>query len=150
MAPISVSSISAAETIEIRWQILRPGFPRETAVFVGDDSPAAKHFGGFIESRLAGVASIYPAACPDRPEEQRGWQLRGMATLPEVRGLGVGKALVAACEQTVREVGDPFLWCNARIGAIDFYARLGWLVSSDEFDIPTVGPHRRMLRAIPR
>jgi GNAT superfamily N-acetyltransferase len=150
VAPISVSSISAAETIEIRWQILRPGFPRDTAVFVGDDSPTAKHFGGFIEDRLVGVASIYPASCPDRPEEPCAWQLRGMATLPDVRGLGVGKALVAACEQSIRDAGDPFLWCNARIGAIDFYARLGWLVSSEEFEIPTVGPHRRMLRGVPR
>jgi GNAT superfamily N-acetyltransferase len=148
VSPISVSSISAADTIGIRWEILRPGFPRETAVFAGDDSPTARHFGGFINGRLAGVASIYQVPCPDRPDAPRAWQLRGMATLPEVRGLGVGKALVAACEQSVRDGDDSFLWCNARIGAVDFYAHLGWLVSSDEFDIPTVGPHRRMLRVL--
>jgi GNAT superfamily N-acetyltransferase len=146
--PISVTFISAAETIDIRWLILRPGFPRETAVFVGDDSPTAKHFGGFTNGHLVGVASIYQALSPDRPDVPRAWQLRGMATLPEVRGLGVGKALVAACEQSVRDAGDSFLWCNARVPAIPFYQRLGWLVSSDEFDIPTVGPHRRMLRSL--
>jgi GNAT superfamily N-acetyltransferase len=147
--PISVARISAADTVSIRWDILRPGFPRETAVFVGDDSPTAQHFGGFIDSRLVGVASLYQLPCPDRPEVRRTWQLRGMATLPEVRGIGVGKALVAACEKAVRDAGDSLLWCNARITALDFYARLGWQVSSDEFDIPTVGPHRRMLRELP-
>ena len=72
-----------------------------------------------------------------------------MATHPDVRGLGVGKALVAACEAVVREAGDGLLWCNARTNAIDFYVRLDWIVTSEEFDIPTVGPHRRMLKLLP-
>lgn len=144
----STKRISAAETIPIRWLILRPGFPRETAIFDGDDAPTTQHFGGFIDTRLVGVASIYQVPCPDRPGVRRAWQLRGMATLPEIRGLGIGKALVAACENAVHEAGDSLLWCNARTSAIDFYAQRGWIISSDEFDIPTVGPHRRMLRVI--
>jgi GNAT superfamily N-acetyltransferase len=143
-----VTRISAAETVAIRWPILRPGFPRETAIFNGDDAETTRHFGGFVDGRLVGVTSIYQMSCPDRPDVPRAWQLRGMATLPEVRGLGVGKALLAASENAVRNVGDSLLWCNARTSAIEFYARLGWIVSSDEFNIPTVGPHRRMLRVV--
>src|SRR4030095_466381 len=139
----------AADTVAIRWSILRPGFPRETAMFDGDELPTAQHFGGFMEDRLVGVVSIYFAPCPDRPDVSRAWQLRGMATLPEVRGLGVGKTLLEACENAVRNAGDSLLWCNAPTGAIEFYARHGWIISSDEFDIPTVGPHRRMQRVLP-
>jgi GNAT superfamily N-acetyltransferase len=145
MPSILVKQISAAETLPVRWPILRPGFPPETAIFEGDDAATTRHFGGFLDSRLVGVASIYQAPCPDRPHIMRAWQLRGMATLPEVRGIGIGKALVAACEKAIRDAGDSLLWCNARISAIDFYARHGWVISSDEFDIVTVGPHRRML-----
>jgi GNAT superfamily N-acetyltransferase len=144
-----VTPISAADTVAIRWSILRPGFPRETALFDGDELPTTQHFGGFVELRLVGVVSIYSVPCPDRPHARRAWQLRGMATLPEVRGLGVGKCLLCACENAVRNAGDSLLWCNARTGAIEFYARQGWIISSDEFDIPTVGPHRRMLRILP-
>ena len=148
MTSIFVQRIPAADTIDIRWLILRPGFPRETAVFDGDDASETQHFGGYLNAGLVGVASIYLAPCPDRPDATRTWQLRGMATLPEVRGLGIGKALVAACETAVREAGDTLLWCNARTSAIEFYAQLSWSVSSEEFDIPTVGPHRRMLRLL--
>lgn len=148
MPNVYVKPILAAETLTIRWIILRPGFPPETAIFEGDNVPTTQHFGGFIGDRLVGVASIYQIPSPDRVTILRAWQLRGMATLPDVRGLGVGKALVAACENAVRNGGDSLLWCNARTSAIDFYAQLGWTVSSDEFDIPTVGLHRRMLREI--
>jgi GNAT superfamily N-acetyltransferase len=148
MSSVLVRQIPASETISLRWSILRPGFPRETAIFDGDDAPTTQHFGGFIDERLVGVTSIYQVPCPDRPGVLRSWQLRGMATLPEVRGLGVGKALLAACENAVRNAGDSLLWCNARTSAIQFYARLRWVISSDEFDIPTVGLHRRMLRVL--
>lgn len=117
-------------------------------MFEGDEASTTRHFGGWLDDRMAGVASIYQVPCPDRPEVARAWQLRGMATLPEMQGLGVGKALVTACEAAARSAGDSLLWCNARIGAISFYTRLGWTVSSAEFDIPTVGPHRRMVRIL--
>jgi hypothetical protein len=39
-------------------------------------------------------------------------------------------------------------WCNARVVALAFYRAQGWIVISDEYDIPTAGPHRRMLRLI--
>jgi len=149
MLPVLVRQITSSETIAIRWPVLRPGFPSETAIFEGDVIPSTLHFGGLVDDRLVGVASIYLISSPDRPEVDRAWQLRGMATLPAVRGLGVGKALVAACEEAALKIGDSLLWCNARAGAVSFYAHLGWTVSSEEFDIPTVGPHRRMLRELP-
>ncbi len=38
------------------------------------------------------------------------------------------------------------VWCNARVVAVPFYAKQGWEIVSEVFDIPTVGPHRAMLR----
>jgi GNAT superfamily N-acetyltransferase len=144
----SVRRISAEETIAVRWPILRPGFPRETAVFDGDHDLLTIHLGAFQGERLVGVASIYAAPLPEKPELNRTWQLRGMATLPEVRGLGLGRALLQACETAAREAGGALLWCNARIAAAPFYSRHGWEIIGSEFDIPTVGPHYRMMRAL--
>ena len=47
-------------------------------------------------------------------------------------------------------IDDPeaprLLWCNARVPAMGFYQKLAWQVVSDEFHIPTAGPHVKMVR----
>ena len=139
-----IRAISAAETITVRWPVLRAGFPRETAIFDGDDAQGTLHFGAFDGETLVGVASIYLAIFPAQPEVSRTMQLRGMATLQEVRGTGFGKALLDACVAAAREKNAALIWCNARTSAAKFYAQHGWQIVGDEFDIPTVGPHFRM------
>lgn len=148
MSAIEVRPITAAETIAVRWPILRPGFPRETAIFEGDDAPQTCHFGSFLDGQLCGVASIYLVTLPERPAVENAWQLRGMATLPEVRGTGAGRALLTACEDAARSRGAAFIWCNARVSASEFYRKHGWDILGEEFDIPTVGPHYRMMRKL--
>src|SRR5688572_8178885 len=143
---LHVRRISAADTVEIRWAILRPGFPRETAIFEGDEDEPTAHFGVFLGSKLVGVASLYEVEPPAEIPEGRSWQLRGMATVPEVRGMGCGQELLEACEAEAREAGCDLLWCNARRAAVGFYQRAGWEIIGAEFDIPTVGPHFRMVR----
>lgn len=140
-----IRAISAGETVAVRWPVLRSGFPRESAIFAGDELAATKHFGAFDGERLVGVASIYLAPLPERPDAAPAWQLRGMATLPEVRGRHFGHALLDACVLHVREERAALVWCNARTGAAPFYSRHGWKSLGDEFDIPTVGPHFRMV-----
>ena len=143
-----VRRITAEETLAIRWPILRPGFPRESAIFEGDDKETTIHFGAFHADKLAGVGSIYIAPFPDQPARTNVYQLRGMATLSQVRGLGLGAALLRACEEGAREAGATILWCNARVSAASFYSRHGWMQSGAPFDIPTVGPHLRMFREL--
>ena len=143
-----IRAISAAETIPVRWPVLRPGFPRETAVFDGDDAPGTLHLGAFDGEVLVGVASIYLAPFPARSDAAPAMQLRGMATLPEVRGAGFGTALLDACVAAAREKGAMLIWCNARSGAAKFYAQHGWQIAGEEFDIPSVGPHFRMWRGL--
>ena len=140
-----IRAITAAETIAIRWPVLRPGFPRESAIFAGDELATAKHFGAFDGDTLVGVASIYLAPLPERADVLPAWQLRGMATLPEVRGRSFGCALLDACVAHARAGRAALLWCNARTSAAAFYSKHGWQILGDEFDIPTVGPHFRML-----
>jgi GNAT superfamily N-acetyltransferase len=75
------------------------------------------------------------------------WQLRGMATAPDVRGAGVGAALLAEAESVLRNRGPiRLLWCNARYVALGFYQKQGWTIASDEFVTPGVGIQRKMTR----
>jgi len=134
-----------AEIFALRHAELRPGLPEETARFAADDEPGARHFGAFLpEGACVGCASFVPRPWQGAPA----LQLRGMATRADLVRTGVGRALLRfAEEELAAERGArPLLWCNARVGAVGFYERLGWTVVSDVFDVPTVGPHRAMLR----
>lgn len=140
---IEVRPITAEETWPLRLAVLRPGRPIESARFPGDDAPGTRHFGAFRNGQLLGIASLYAAEMPARPGELA-FQLRGMATAPEARGLGLGRALVHACIEFARESGVRLIWCNARTGAVGFYRKLGFEVFGNEFEIADVGPHFRM------
>ncbi len=143
----TVRVISPEDVIAVRWAILRPGFPRETAIFPGDEDGETRHFGAYMSAELVGVASIYRATFLEIPH-LAGWQLRGMATLEAVRGRGCGLAVLAAAEEYARQKSGALIWCNARVTAAEFYRRQGWQILGETFEISTVGPHFRMFRAL--
>lgn len=151
-----IRAITAEEALAVRHPVLRPGQPVADAIFGCDAEAATRHFGAFDEGgELVGVVTIHPAvfewAAGRRAgvAEEGAWQLRGMATLPGVRGAGYGVALVRHVHAVVRrEAGAGLIWCNARVKAVSFYEKLGWEVVGEEFDIPTVGPHFRMFRRV--
>jgi GNAT superfamily N-acetyltransferase len=127
--------------------VLRPGRPVEQASFPGDDDPRTAHFGAFKDGKLLCIASLFAAPFPGE-EHLPAFQLRGMATDPEARGLGLGTAIVKLCKEYPRENGAKLLWCNARTSAAGFYSKLGFEIVGTEFNIPDVGPHFRMRLAL--
>jgi len=72
------------------------------------------------------------------------WRLRGMATAPEWRGLGVGRALVGAVSDHIAAGGGGLLWCNARLAAVGFYERAGMVTTGEVWQEPLIGPHIAM------
>jgi GNAT superfamily N-acetyltransferase len=143
-ADVIIRPITADETIALRLPILRAGMKREDAVFEGDGNPDTRHFGAFVEGSLVGVVTVFPAPMPGDPGKAGTWQLRGMATAPEVRGAGCGARLLEACYKHVLQCAGELIWCNARVPAQGFYAKHGWTPSGEVFVIPTAGPHIRM------
>ena len=150
MSPIEVRSITAAETLDLRHPILRAGLPRETAVFPGDERHDSHHFGAFIDGRMVGVATIHFVPLLDRPDFDPAYQIRGMATAEDARGLGVGNALIKACIDAAVAGGGQWIWCNARTPAAGFYSRHGFQIQGGLFEIPGAGPHFRMIRPLPQ
>jgi GNAT superfamily N-acetyltransferase len=144
---IVVRVITSDETWPLRLAVLRPNRPIEAVQYPGDDARTTRHFGAFREGRLLGIASLYLAEMPERPGVSA-IQLRGMATAPEARGLGLGRALVHECIAFTRGNGVQLLWCNARTSAVGFYCKLGLEIVGEEFEIPDVGPHFRMLMRV--
>ena len=124
--------------LPLRHAILRPGLPLASAHFDGDDAPGTDHWALFdAGGAVTAVLSVMDAPAPLDPTRTR--QLRGMAAAHP--GSGAGSVLLAALH-----AADPRpAWCNARLRAVPFYARHGWQVVSDVFDIAGVGPHHRMI-----
>ena len=128
------------EILPLRHAALIVGTDRHTDRFDGDEAPETIHVGGFLDDRCVACASIMRRDLDGRP----GRQLRGMATAADLRGRGIGAALLRFAEQ---QVGPDELWCNAREHAVGFYAGHGWRAAGAVFEIPGVGPHVRMVRA---
>jgi predicted GNAT family N-acyltransferase len=143
---ITIEQVTAADTYALRAQELRQGRPVEID---GDDAPYALHLAARTDGgEIVGVVRFHPRDCPWRPGEGS-WQLRGMATDPRVRGLGVGRALVAEGLIRVSARGGDLVWCDARKAAVGFYARIGFTAVTEEYDLRPVGPHVGMIIELP-
>jgi GNAT superfamily N-acetyltransferase len=138
-----VESVTAEAVRPLRLAVLRPHQRPEEMVWPGDDADGALHVGARLDGGddgLAGVATIAPEPHPRAPAPGD-WRLRGMATVPEQRGRGIGAALLAACIDHARAHGGRRVWCNARTPARSFYERAGFVAEGDVFELPEIGPH---------
>ena len=134
------------EVADLRYAILRAGLPRNAADFPGDDDPATRHYAAYSAanpSELLACLSFMPSVWKsDDNQSEPAWQLRGMAVADQSQRTGVGRALVVFAQADLFGTTPiKHHWCNARKHAVGFYEKLGWRVVSEEFDIPTAGPH---------
>jgi ribosomal protein S18 acetylase RimI-like enzyme len=106
-------------------------------VWPGDEDPRAGHVALRDESgEVVAVGSVVP--------EGAGWRVRGMATAPAARGRGLGAQALRELLEHARAQGASLVWCNAREPAVGLYERAGFVVVGEPFDVPGIGPHRRM------
>ena len=145
---ITVRSIDVRTARQLRHQLLRPHQEPWEIVFDGDDAVDTLHVGAFDEDSLVGIASVMREAPPWDEIADRAWRLRGMATLPEVRGQGYGGALLERCLAHAIEQGGGLAWCTSRVPAAGFYRRFGFESEGDVFEIPPIGPHVLMRRGL--
>ena len=139
---IDVGPIAASDTWPLRKRVLRPHQEGDAVVLGGDDDPRAAHLGARdADGTIVGIATISPQDCPWAPDRPSAWRLRGMATADELRGRGVGGLVLAAAVRHARERGASLVWCNARVGALVFYGRAGFVAAGERYVDPLLGPH---------
>ena len=127
---------------EIRRKVLRGGDPDASVVDPRDDEPTALHFAGLLGSRVVVSASFYPTTAPMAPDFV-GYQLRYMATEPDVQGVGYAARVLATAEVELRRLGAQIIWANGRDSALGFYRSTGWrtIAGSEHLSAETRLPH---------
>lgn len=132
-AAILARAVPLAQTRALRQAVLRPHETIEQ--LAADEAPESFASGAFDDGELIAVGLIAPDGEPGA------WRVRGMATAPHARGRGGGRAVLDALVLHAVEHGAVRIWCNARVPAVSFYERAGMRVSSEEFELPNIGPH---------
>ena len=148
MTAVAIVRVSIDQVLPVRHALLRSHQPLSKAQFPGDDNPRVGHFAAMRDGRIVGVVSIFPEADPrcSQCDPAQQWRIRGMATAPEIRGLGAGASLLLSAIDHAVDGGAQTIWCNARQPAIGFYARYGFRGVGPIFDIPEIGDHQYMER----
>jgi GNAT superfamily N-acetyltransferase len=145
-----VGVVEADETRELRRTVLRPHrAPGEP--LPGDDLAVGTHIGARDDDGVVvGTCFVFPDPCPWRADAVDAWRLRQMATAPDRRGEGIGSAVLDAAIEWLRGQGASLVWCHAREGAVEFYARRGFRAHGAIFiDREHPIPHLRMWRDVP-
>jgi predicted GNAT family N-acyltransferase len=144
---MQVKIVSSKDVIPLRHKILRPGQDVKTASFAGDELPTTTHHAVINHNEIIAVLSLNATAQVPKDLEFLDFppnafvQLRGMAVNEEYQGKGVGKFLVEAVFDDLRQKKQyKYLWCNARTYALPFYQKLGFIEVGEEF-MNSVGPH---------
>jgi GNAT superfamily N-acetyltransferase len=136
MPHIEVREIPLPDTRPVRQEVLRPHQSLEE--LATHEPPGSVAFGAFDGDELVAVGLIGAEGEPGD------WRVRGMATRTHARGRGAGGRILQALLQHAIAHGATRVWCNARVRALTLYERAGFVVASELFEPPDIGPHYRM------
>lgn len=145
-----IEFISSEQTLELRQKNLKPFLSISECANPEDNLIETKHLGLIYNEKIVSVVTIFPQAHPDFSCGLP-YRLRGMASDVNYRGQGFGSVLLMTAFDYLKDKKCDLLWCNARLKAMNFYKNNGFIVHSDIFELPQIGPHRVMYkRIIPR
>lgn len=144
VADIVIRQVPLDAVVPLRHRILRPQEGAESTLIDEDRSPDAVHYGAYIGSTIIGTLSIVPQRFPHYPYEEGG-RLRGLATVPEVRGQGVASLLLSRVVEEARLREVKLIWAFTRLRAVALHTRIGFEPVGDVFEYPGTGPHQLIL-----
>lgn len=133
----TIKPIAPKDTLPLRHKVLWPDHPMERSKVEGDET--ASHYGGYFESTLVCVASLF--------QEGNGMRLRKFATDPAFQGRGFGTQMLDHLLKEAKATGANVFWFDARESALPFYERNGFTPKGKRFFKGNV-PYRRISRAL--
>ncbi len=127
-----------AQCLRLRWKVfVEEQGVRPSEELDAHDESGAIHALASLDGVPCGAGRvIFPA--PGVAKIER------MAVIDDVRGRGVGRALLQFLEGEARRRGAARLTLFAQVRARGFYEKAGYAASGEEFDDGTGIPHLRM------
>lgn len=119
----SIEIITPELTWNIRHQVLYPNLPIEAAQV--EDDFRGIHYGIFSNNQLRGVVSVF--------ENEDNLLFRKLAIVAEHQNEQYGSILLNHIIVHAEKVGVKYIWCNARVSAINFYKKFGFYTTGNTF-----------------
>ena len=139
--------ISSEEIRTLRHKVLRQGKPFSTTTYQRDNCIETFHLAFMKDNVPISCATFYPENTR-LISSKRAYRLRGMATIKEHRKKGYGKKIMSKAIEEIKKRKGNFLWCNARLVAVEFYKKLGFSSKGEQFNISDIGPHYFMYKKL--
>src|SRR5687768_712180 len=93
----------------LRNAVLRPGSDLDAVHWPDVEAADAVTYAVIEDGAPIATVTVFPEPCPWRPDEPAPWRLRGMATLADRRGRGVGRLVLDAAVAHVRGEGGSLI-----------------------------------------
>lgn len=144
---MKLKNISSEEIRTLRHKVLRQGKPFSTTIYQRDNCIETFHLAFMKDNVPISCATFYPENT-SLISSKRAYRLRGMATIKEHRKKGYGKKIMSKAIEEIKKRKGDFLWCNARLVAVEFYKKLGFSSKGEQFNISDIGPHYFMYKKL--
>ena len=131
-----IKKISAAETHDLRKNVLGDNITDYQFIYEGDDEETTYHLGYFKDEKLVGILTIMQT-------KENVFQFRGMAVSKNCQGENIGKELLDFATDFVKPEAEK-IWLNARKNIIPFYLKSGFNEDGELFYIQNIGLHLKM------
>lgn len=144
IADVRLERVAVEETFGLRQRVLRPSLTVGEVETPGDrDADTAHVIVRLLGGEVVGTGTVIRQ---ESPWGEAGWRLRWMAVDVDHRRRGVGAHLLAALIEYAGARGGGILWCNARLLAVPFYERAGFVVRGQPWDDREAGSTVAMRR----
>ncbi len=144
---ISIAEIDPKKAYFIRHKVLWPHKKINDCRIDIDHHEDAFHVGAYCYEELVSIGSFFKLKNKKLPFDNQ-YRLRAMATLFNYQKIGAAKALIDFSTEKLRILNQDIVWCDARIIAVPFYEKIGFIKIGDPYDIPIIGAHYLMYKTL--
>lgn len=135
-----IKKVKSEDLYLLRNKVLRNNKGIQYCKFEGDENESTAHFAAFKENLIIGGVSLIKNNT-NKIKSLSNIQLRGMAVYKIYQKNKIGSLLLKKVESFCININIDFIWMNARLEAIEFYLKQGYVKTKKSFNIEGVGKH---------
>ena len=144
---VNIRKVDAEKVRPLRHSELRKGQDFSTTSYLKDYEEGTFHMACIVDEKIVTCTTFYPEKSI-KIISDNAYRLRGMATASNFQRKGYATDLMSESFKELKNRDCDMVWCNARLGAVDFYKSVGFKITGELFDIEGIGPHYYMYKEI--